>query len=455
MESNSDFKSEESSMSGTLFLPSNYDVNDDYQRDKLPTILIVGPWLNVKEQVATNYAKRLADKGFAAFVFDFRHWGQSASEPREYECPVDKIADIHNALSYLAERSEVDPNRIGILGVCFGVGYVAAAADDPYIKSVATVAAWVHDVPSITQLYGEKEIARRRQAGRDAMAAYKKDGTVTYVPAGSEIDRTAAMFSPVPNFYYNTPTRGALPMWKNRYAVLGWNEWLDFDGITPAAKITQPLLVVHSDESALPDNARRFFSLATGPKELVWMQGEHTQFYDTEPQISQAVDAVAAHFAKTLITQDERLRRSRKAHAGTHEFFASLEANNIPRFLNVWAENGIQIMPYAPPGFPSRLDGKQAIEKQYSPLPDSFNSMKYYMQSIRTTDDPNVIVVEFKGSISLKSGGRYDNFYVGIFSFNSDGKLSQYTEYFDPFVLLKGFPGAAEMSRKAVEARGS
>lgn len=57
----------------------------------------------------------------------------------------------------------------------------------------------------------------------------------------------------------------------------------------------------------------------------------------------------------------------------------------------------------------------------------------------------NVVVAEFRGSITLKSGGRYDNRYVGIFAFNDDGLLAHYTEYFDPFELLSGFPGAREM----------
>jgi uncharacterized protein len=138
------FTSENEKMVGNLFLPKNYQAGR-----KLPAVLIVGPWLNVKEQVATNYAVRLADKGFAAFVFDFRHWGESGGEPREYESPKDKIADIHAALRSLAERPEIDKERVGVLAVCFGVGYVAAAADDPRIKSVATVAAWVHDVPTM------------------------------------------------------------------------------------------------------------------------------------------------------------------------------------------------------------------------------------------------------------------------------------------------------------------
>ena len=295
------FLSEDTEMAGNLFLPAQYDGNKP-----LPAVLVVGPWLNVKEQVATNYAKRLAEKGFAAFVFDFRHWGLSAGSPREYERPLDKIEDIHNALQFLAKQPHVDPARIGLLGVCFGVGYVAAASADPLIKSIAAVAAWVHDVPSITALFGADEIARRRKVGKEAMAAFQEKNVVAYVPAGSETDKTAAMFSPDPQYYYNTEKRGKIPEWTNRFAVLGWEEWLDFDGVSQALSITQPLMMVHSDGAALPDNARKFFSLARGPKQLVWMDGEHTRFYDSEPQIGRALDAVSSHFQRTLASLSDR-----------------------------------------------------------------------------------------------------------------------------------------------------
>lgn len=118
---------------------------------------------------------------------------------------------------------------------------------------------------------------------------------------------------------------------------------------------------------------------------------------------------------------------------------------DIPRFLNVWADDGVQEMPYAPPGFPKRLDGKAAIEKQYGGLPASYQGMKFPLTRITATDDPNVVMAEYEGSIALKSGEHYDNRYVGVFTFGHQGKLVRYTEYFDPFTLLSGFPGAAAM----------
>jgi hypothetical protein len=70
--------------------------------------------------------------------------------------------------------------------------------------------------------------------------------------------------------------------------------------------------------------------------------------------------------------------------------------------------------------------------------------MRFPLRRLVATEEPGVVLAEYDGSIGLKSGGRYDNRYVGVFKFNDEGKLAHYTEYFDPLTLINGFPGAAE-----------
>jgi hypothetical protein len=103
--------------------------------------------------------------------------------------------------------------------------------------------------------------------------------------------------------YYATAERGLIPQYDNRFAVMSWPEWLTLDGLALAPRITVPTAIVHSDDSALPANVRRFhetLGTAAADKRLVWLQGGHTQFYDQAPQVSAAADAVAAHFRRTL-----------------------------------------------------------------------------------------------------------------------------------------------------------
>lgn len=58
--------------------------------------------------------------------------------------------------------------------------------------------------------------------------------------------------------------------------------------------------MVHSNGSALPDNAREFYALMNDKKQLVWTEGQHLDFYDRDPQVSTVVDALVTHFQTTL-----------------------------------------------------------------------------------------------------------------------------------------------------------
>ena len=87
------FPSEGVTLVGNLYLPSTYKTGD-----KLPAIIVSGAWITVKEQMAGLYAKKLAPQGFAALAFDFRYYGESGGEPRQYESPSAKIQDIKNAI---------------------------------------------------------------------------------------------------------------------------------------------------------------------------------------------------------------------------------------------------------------------------------------------------------------------------------------------------------------------
>jgi fermentation-respiration switch protein FrsA (DUF1100 family) len=288
------FESAGTALAGLLYLPA--------VGAPAPATVVVPPWLNVKEQVAANYAAALAKRGFVALAFDFRYWGESAGQPREWESPSAKVADLKAAVAFVSRQPEVFAGQVGVLGVCFGAGYaLRASIDDPSIRSLAAVAAWLHDAPSLDMMFGVQEIKRRRRSGQAALEIFKSGGRVDYVAAASGTDRTAAMFG---LDYYLAPDRGgALPQWTNRMATMSWPEWLDFDAVALGGHVTTPLLMVHSDGSALPDNARKVYAAARGPKELLWLDGNHTDFYDRVPHVEQASDAVAAHFRKTLPAQ--------------------------------------------------------------------------------------------------------------------------------------------------------
>lgn len=118
-------------------------------------------------------------------------------------------------------------------------------------------------------------------------------------------------------------------------------------------------------------------------------------------------------------------------------FYAAVETQHFEVIKEVFAPTAQQLLPYAPAGFPTRLDGAEAIYKQFSGLTAYFGQMKFPRQ-ILATEDPNFIFVKFTGDMTLKNGGKYENDYVGTFRLR-EGKIVEYVEYFNPVLMAKAF----------------
>jgi ketosteroid isomerase-like protein len=119
------------------------------------------------------------------------------------------------------------------------------------------------------------------------------------------------------------------------------------------------------------------------------------------------------------------------------KFFVALETQQFEILKEVFAENGRQLNPYSPEGFPKSFDGAAAIYKQYSGLMANFGQMKF-PRTIYATEDPNFFFVKFKGEIEIRAGGKYENDYLGTFKLDN-GKIVEYTEYFNQLVMAKAF----------------
>jgi fermentation-respiration switch protein FrsA (DUF1100 family) len=280
---------------GTLYLPGGYQ-----EGQKLPGVVVTGAWMTVKEQMPAVYANEMAKAGYAALIFDFRGWGESDGKRRQLENPRSKIADIGTAIDYFATRPEIDPARISGLGICASSGYmVAAATASSRLKSVALVAPWLHDAEIVEATYGGKDgVAKLIAAGREAEVKYRTTGTQAFLPAASLTDKTAIMFG-VP--YYTEANRGLIPAWRNQADPAFWEGWLSFDAIQYAPRLTQPLLIVHSEAAAIPQGAHRFFGKVKGQKSELWLHDvTQLDFYDRPEPVAKAVTAVTQHFAKTL-----------------------------------------------------------------------------------------------------------------------------------------------------------
>ena len=131
-------------LAGDLYIPKTLK-----GRDKLPAIAISGPFGAVKEQSSGLYAQTLADRGFITLAFDPSFTGESSGTPRNVASPDINTEDFSAAVDFLSVQKNVNPDKIGILGICgFGGFAINAAAIDTRIK--ATTAVTMYDMTRVS-----------------------------------------------------------------------------------------------------------------------------------------------------------------------------------------------------------------------------------------------------------------------------------------------------------------
>ena len=117
---------------GDLYIPK------DKSSEKMPAIAVSGPFGAVKEQSSGLYAQTIAEKGFITLAFDPSYTGESGGEPRNVASPDINTEDFCAAIDFLSNHPNVDPEKIGILGICgFGGFALNAAAIDTRIKRLS------------------------------------------------------------------------------------------------------------------------------------------------------------------------------------------------------------------------------------------------------------------------------------------------------------------------------
>ena len=128
-------------LAGDLYLPKN-------TKGKLPAIAVSGPFGAVKEQSSGLYAQTMAERGFVTLAFDPSFTGESGGQPRYTASPDINTEDFQSAVDFLCLHDRVDPERVGLIGIC-GWGGLAlnAAAADTRVK--ATVASTMYDMSRI------------------------------------------------------------------------------------------------------------------------------------------------------------------------------------------------------------------------------------------------------------------------------------------------------------------
>lgn len=266
---------------------------------KLPAIAVCGAFGAVKEQISGLYAQQMAERGFIAVAFDPSFTGESGGNVRYVASPDINTEDFCAAVDFLSVQYNVDPERIGIIGIC-GWGGLAlnAAAIDTRIK--ATVTTTMYDMSRVNANgyfdYNKdaETLRRERQANRVALNAqrtadYKAD---VYKQAGGVPDVVPA---DAPQFvkdyfeYYKTK-RGYHERSLN--SNHGWNvtsslSFINTPQLTYISEIESPVLMIHGEKAHSRYFSEDAFKRLTGNnKELMIIPGaNHIDLYDNLEKI--------------------------------------------------------------------------------------------------------------------------------------------------------------------------
>ena len=257
---------------------------------KLPAIAVSGPFGAVKEQSSGLYAQKMAELGFLTIAFDPSYTGESGGTPRYVASPDINTEDFCAAVDFLSVQENVDPERIGIIGICgWGGMAINAAAIDTRIK--ATAAMTMYDMTRVTAngYFDAEDSEQARFEKKKAMNAQRiedyKSGS--YALAGGVVDplpEDAPQFVKDYYAYYKTP-RGYHSRSLNSNG--GWNvtsslSFLNMPILQYSSEICSAVLLVHGEKAHSRYFSETAYSKLTGDnKELLIIPGaNHTDLYD-------------------------------------------------------------------------------------------------------------------------------------------------------------------------------
>jgi fermentation-respiration switch protein FrsA (DUF1100 family) len=243
-----------------------------------------------------------------ALAFDAAYQGESGGEPRGLEDPAQRIEDLKSAVSYLTTRDEVDPGRIGALGICASGGYVLpAAASDQRIKAVATVSA--ADIARVFRLGADgtqdpavfRSLLTAAAAARTAEARGEHPEPMTLFPETVEQARALGGEHAVEGFEYYCTPRAEHPRSARTLTWSSIDKMATFDAFAAVPQLETPLLMIAGTRAVSAWQSIEAYQQAAGPKRFHWLEGaSHVGTYDKPEHVEPAVEELASFYTAGL-----------------------------------------------------------------------------------------------------------------------------------------------------------
>lgn len=293
-------------IAANVYTPANYDPAKSYA-----AIAVAHPNGGVKEQVAGLYAQRLAELGYIAIAADAAYQGASEGEPRHTDRPAFRTEDIRGMADFLMTYPGVDPNRMGVLGICGGGGYTLnAAKSDKRFKAVATLSMFnTGEVRRNGYMNTQLDsIAARMHDASDARAREIATGEIS-ISGNVDFDTltdeainslTTDLYREGMIYYGRTHRH---PLSTFAYTTSSLMDLMTWDALDHIDLIDQPLLLMAGSQADSLYMSEEAFEKATGTKhkELFLVDGAtHIQCYYVPEYVDQFVAKLDEFFGTYL-----------------------------------------------------------------------------------------------------------------------------------------------------------
>ncbi len=254
----------------------------------VPCVVMAHGFSATRDDGLPGYATAFAEAGFAALVFDYRHFGSSTGRPRQLLDIGAQQADYSAAVSFARALEGVDPDRIALWGSSFSGGHVlAVAAGDPRIAAVVSQAPYVDSIPTLKGI-PPGNIVRGALEGAFDLAGSVIGRPPHYMPAVADPGGFAVMSQPqaVPGFAAIAPHGSR---WENRVAARIMLAITFYRPTRHAASLQMPVLVstCERDQITPPEPAKLVAERAPRGELIEYPYGHFDIYGDPQPKRDQ------------------------------------------------------------------------------------------------------------------------------------------------------------------------
>lgn len=291
-------------IAANIYLPADFDPQRSYA-----AVVVAHPNGGVKEQVAGLYAQKLAEQGFVTLAADAAFQGASGGEPRHLDIPYQREESIHGMVDFISTYRGVDPERIGILGICGGGGYtIKAAQSDKRLKAVATVSMFNtgrvrRNGYADSQLSSVQERLRKAVAARDEAVRTGRERLVGSMAGVTDEEAAKLPFALYREGFQYYLRSHAHPNSSFEYTESSLMYLMTWDATDGIELINQPLLLIAGSEADSLYMSEEAFEKAVGTadKELYRVKGAtHIQTYHVPEYVREISEKLGGFFNKHL-----------------------------------------------------------------------------------------------------------------------------------------------------------